>query len=367
MDNRLMLFALHQMEGIGWKTVSRLVRQFPVLSDILTLNYAEWLELGLTPLRAEQVTMGLQQLQSGRPDKQLKLYEERQIGWISVWDEDYPELLKETAEPPWILYFHGRLEFIHKPCIAMVGTRKPTAYGKVTAERLSESLSSAGICVVSGLARGIDSAAHEGALREAGGTIGVLGCSLDEVYPPENKLLYRRTSESGLLLSEYPLGTKPRPGLFPQRNRIIAGLSLGVVVVEAALKSGSLITADLALEASRDVFAIPGPISSPKSEGTLHWLKLGAKLVTGPGDILEEYAARISLKQKTNMNPKAVSKATLSADEQQIYDLLTSKPMNIEELLSQSQYKFGHLHSVLINLLMMQRIVELPGSVYTVP
>lgn len=367
MDNRLMLFALNQMQGIGWKTVAGLVRRFPELSDILTLRYADWLELGLTPVRSEQVIKGLQELESGHLDRQLKLYEDRHIGWVCLWDENYPELLRETAAPPWILYYRGRLEFAHKPCIAIVGTRKPTAYGKVTAERLSASLSSAGLCVVSGLARGIDSAAHEGALREAGGTIGVLGCSMEEVYPPENKPLYQRTAEGGLLLSEYPLGTKPRPGLFPQRNRIIAGLSLGVVIVEAALNSGSLITADLALEASRDVFAVPGPITSPKSEGTLHWLKLGAKLVTGPEDILEEYAAWISLNQKTYIKHTAESKPVLSADEQHIFELLSLKPMNIEELLQQSQYKFGHLHSVLINLLMMQRIVELPGSVYTVP
>ncbi|NTZ18224.1 DNA-protecting protein DprA [Paenibacillus sp. JMULE4] len=367
MNNRLVLFALHQMQGIGWKTVAGLVRQFPELSDIMMLKYVDWLELGLTPVRSEQVIKGMRELESGQMDRKLKLYEDRQIGWTCLWDADYPGLLRETAAPPWILYYRGHLELAHRPCIAMVGTRNPTAYGKVTAQRLSASLSSAGLCVVSGLARGIDSAAHEGALREAGGTIGVLGCSMEQVYPPENKLLYRRISEDGLLLSEYPLGTKPRPGLFPQRNRIIAGLSLGVVVVEAALNSGSLITADLALEASRDVFAVPGPITSPKSQGTLHWLKLGAKLVTGPEDILEEYRVRISFDQKTNIKPMVDTGSVLPADEQRIYDLLSLKPMNIEELLAQSQYKFGHLHSVLINLLMMQRIVELPGSVYTVP
>ncbi|KPV60690.1 DNA processing protein DprA [Paenibacillus sp. A3] len=367
MDNRSMLFALHHMEGTGSKTIGRLLRQFPQLCDILSLSYADWLEFGLTPVRAEQMVRGIGSLTEARLDTMRSRYEELHIEWVVLGDDRYPAMLLETADPPWILYYRGQLDIVNRPCIAMVGTRTPTAYGKMTAERLAESLSTAGVCVVSGLARGIDSAAHEGALRSHGSTVAVFGCSIETVYPPENKALYRKISECGLLLSEYPLGTRPHPGLFPQRNRIIAGLSLGVVVVEAALRSGSLITVDQALEASRDVFAVPGPISSPKSEGTLSLLKQGAKLITGAADILEEYAGRISLDQKAYIMNTTEAKPVLSKDEQKIVDMLQIRPLTIDELLSQSQFTFGHLHSVLINLLMTRRIVELPGSVYAVP
>lgn len=367
MDNRHMLFVLHHMEGIGWKTISTLVNQFPNLDQMKMFTKDDWLHSGIPASRVDLLVKGFQKMNSGTVEALLEEYDYKQIKWVTMWDEAYPELLREIPQPPWILYYQGNLELTKRVCIGMVGTRNPTAYGRLSAERLSLSLSEAGVCIVSGLARGIDKAAHDGALQGPGSTIAVLGCSMDQVYPPENKTLCRKIASEGLVLSESPLGTVMHPGLFPQRNRIIAGLSLGVVVVEAASKSGALITADQALDASRDVFAVPGPIYSPKSQGTLGLIKQGAKLVTGPEDVLEEYAARISLEQKAYIKNTIENVQVLSADELKILDLLASEKRTVDELLVQSQFTFGHLHSVLINLLMMRRIVELPGSVYTVP
>ena len=203
-------------------------------------------------------------------------------------DCEYPQLLKEIADPPPVLYIQGRVELLDSLCLAIVGSRAATAYGKRSSFLLAQGLASAGVTVVSGLALGIDSEAHGGALSVQGATIGVLGCGLDVVYPRQNSGLYSEIRKQGLLVTEYPLGTKPDGYRFPARNRIIAGLSRGVVVVEAARKSGSLITAEMALDEGRDVFAVPGQIDSFKSAGT-HWLlQQGAKLVQSTEDILVE-------------------------------------------------------------------------------
>ncbi|MDQ1913295.1 DNA-processing protein DprA [Paenibacillus sp. GD4] len=366
MDNRSILIALHETEGIGWKTIQQLLTIHPELTEVLEWNEQDFELTGFSQKKAAQLTHLLQSLDDKKYARLLQEYEDRGIGVLTLWDDNYPVLLKHTSQPPWVLYYKGEPDYLQLPCIGMVGTRTPTAYGKRTAEDLAEALSAAGLCVVSGLARGIDSASHEGALRQRGSTIGVLGCGIDQIYPQENKRLFERVGAQGLIVSEYPFGTKPRPGLFPQRNRIIAGLSLGVVVVEAALKSGSLITMDQALEESRDVFAVPGPITSPKSQGTLALLKQGAKLVTCVKDIVEEYAHRISLDESAYINRNRQLEP-LTNQEQKIIDILTFRSCHIDELLLQSQFTFGLLHSVLLNLQLKKRIVELPGSVYTIP
>jgi len=203
-------------------------------------------------------------------------------------DAKYPLALKEIADSPAVLYVQGRVELLNSLCLAMVGSRAATSYGKRCSFTLARDLAAAGVTVVSGLASGIDSEAHSGALSVQGATIGVLGCGLDVVYPKHNSGLYDRIRTDGLLVTEYPLGTKPDGFRFPARNRIISGLSRGVVVVEAARKSGSLITAEMALDEGRDVFAVPGQIDSKKSDGT-HWLlQQGAKLVQSAEDIRVE-------------------------------------------------------------------------------
>jgi DNA processing protein len=367
MDNRTILIMLHHLDHIGWKTIQQIVKRFPRLMDAAKFSLMNWVEMGFSKSKAEIITRAFLELDSDQTDKLLELYHSQAIGIITFFDVDYPHMLKQTAQPPWVMYYRGRAELMSSPCIAVVGTRNPTVYGRKIAEQFSEELSSAQVCIVSGLAKGIDGAAHEGALRQAGSTIAVLGCGIEQIYPPENKLLYKAIAENGLLLSEYPLQTKPHPGLFPQRNRIIAGLSLGVLVVEAAIKSGSLITADQALDESRDVYAVPGPVSSPKSQGTLALIKQGAKLVSCVEDILEEYPHRIVNQPSTYSKQKQSQQPELSTNERIILELLQQhQSMSIDELLSRSQFTFGHLHAVLLNLLMTKRVEQLPGSIYSI-
>lgn len=217
--------------------------------------------------------------------------------------------------------------------------------------------------MVSGLARGIDSICHEAALRSGGGTIAVVATGLDKVYPTENIELERRISQEGLVITEYPLGTKSHPGLFPQRNRIIAGLSRGTVVVEADSRSGSLITADAALEAGRDVFAVPGPITSPKSRGALELIKQGAKLVTSGLDIIEEYTSYLPTNViKTGNNSTTEQTADdfmiekkLTNEESHLYHILHQGPFILDDLLVRTGWDFGHLHSVLLSLIIKKR------------
>ncbi len=285
--------------------------------------------------------------------ERLGLYRKESAQIITIYDADYPPILKQVSQPPWILYALGRMELLGEPSIGIVGTRTPTAYGKKMAESLSFELSQAGMAVVSGLARGIDTEAHLGALKGKAGTIAVLGCPVDQVYPPENLSLYRDIAAQGVLISEYPIGTKVHPGLFfPLRNRIIAGLSLGVLVVEAAERSGSLITADQAMEESRDVYAVPGPATSPKSRGTLQLIKQGAKMVTEAGDILEEYGYALPSQE---VESSRQIHTILTNEEQLVYDLIHSEILTFDSLLETTRFDFGHLHAVLLSLILKKQ------------
>lgn len=363
MDNRTVLFALHEMPGIGWRTIHKLFSRLPSLDQLSTLSPSHLTPLDIVQSKAEFI---ISQLNDAFAADRMEAYHSRGIDIITRFDPMYPEWLGQIAQPPWILYAKGNTRLMKYPCIAMVGTRTPTAYGKKVAFQLAQELAGSGMTVVSGLARGIDSEVHRGALTRsaAGSTIGVLGCALDTVYPPENKNLYAQLAENGLLLSEFPLGTPVHPGLFPQRNRIIAGLSLGTLVVEAADRSGSLITADQALEASRDVFAVPGPITSPKSSGTLALIKQGAKTVTCVQDILEEYESLLCLDRSTYMKEANVAVIQLTRDEAELLQHLSWEPSTIDRLLTLSGFAFGQMHTVLLSLTMKKQIQQLPGSTF---
>jgi len=362
MDDRTILFALHEMEGIGWNSISRLVSQPIPLSEWMNASIEDLERIGIVTSKAVLIR---QMLSESYIENRLALYAKEGIDYITRLDPAYPQLLAETGRPPWVLYYRGHLDMLNKPLIGMVGTRVPTAYGIRAAEKLADQLSQVGWGVVSGMAKGIDSVSHEAALRSSGSTIAVLGTAINVVYPPENRSLHAEIVEKGLILSEYPIGTKSHPGLFPQRNRVIAGLSLGVLVVEAAERSGSLITADHALEASRDVFAVPGPISSPKSEGANRLIKQGAKLVSSAQDILEEYRHMIAV-EPVSARLDAPSPSKLTEPERLVYRILSHEPTTIDQLLEKSKYTFGHLHSVLLSLLMKKLIEQLPGSAYII-
>src|SRR5262249_44743724 len=203
-------------------------------------------------------------------------------------DEEFPAALREIFDPPLTIYTRGNRALMKEPAVAIVGSRRPTAYGRAVARRLAMDLAQKGLVIISGMARGVDSAAHEGAIEVGGNTIAVLGTGIDVPYPAENKKLYEQIGAKGLLISEFPLGTFPAPQNFPIRNRVISGLSLGVVVVEAAQYSGSLITARLAMEQNREVFAVPGSVTNKNSWGPHVLIKQGAKLVQDWQDVMEE-------------------------------------------------------------------------------
>ncbi|MFS1513212.1 DNA-processing protein DprA [Chengkuizengella sp. SCS-71B] len=364
MESRNILFGLHELNGIGWKTI-QLIYQ--------SIKHNKHIENGVEKLLSSDENSMMKNYNIPKSKAQiisknlnlnfiqcrLDIYKNENISFLTIFDEGYPKILKETPSPPWVIYYKGNLNLLDNNKLAIVGTRYPTVYGKMITEKLANQLSSLGFCIISGLARGIDSIAHKSAIDQFGSTIAVLGSGIDVVYPSENKQLYESIVNKGLVISEFPLGTKPHPGLFPQRNRIIAGLSLGTIVIEAAEKSGSLITADQALEMSRDIFAIPGPITSPKSQGTLSLIKQGAKMVTDLKDIVEEYEhmMKISYNEKNLTTSK-----TLSNDEQKIVGFLSSEPVTFEQILHKSDFTFGHLHSVLLSLLMKNVISQLPGS-----
>lgn len=277
-------------------------------------------------------------------------------------EENYPKMIKEIENRPPILYVRSEKDIkilSAEKAVAVVGTRKVTSYGRQVTEMITEGLVSAGLVIVSGLARGVDKIAHETAMRNNGLTIAVLGNGLDLIYPPEHKDLAKGIVESGgVLVSEFPLGTQAMPGNFPARNRIISGLSLGVVVTEAAEDSGSLITASNAAEQGREVFAVPGPITSPLSKGTSELIKKGAKLVSGVEDILEELGmGRVSRVPR-------VSRGELSEDENKIVDLLENENLTVDEIIRRLRSDSGKIGSLLSMLEIRGMVKNFGEGVY---
>lgn len=304
-----------------------------------------------------------------RIDQELDEIAKHQIRLLTWDDAEYPARLRTIFDPPPVLYARGHPECFQDILIAIVGSRRATAYGRAVAEKLSRELVIKGVSIVSGLARGIDSAAHVGALKGGGKTVAVLGCGVDVVYPPEHERLYTEICEHGALLSEFPLRSRPDRGNFPARNRIISGLSLGTVVVEADLQSGALITADMALEQGRDVFAVPGNITSPSSRGTNRLLKQGAQLVEHADDILHALSIEISQQISAGQpelpfHAPAPPPLSLTADEQRIYDLLSAQPQHIDALTVQSQLPSGAVSATLMMLEMKGAVKQQAGKLF---
>jgi DNA processing protein len=280
----------------------------------------------------------------------------------------YPGLLEEIYDPPLVLYAQGNMEIMEDPCIAIVGTRKPTIYGLQISQGMASDLGSRGIAVVSGLARGIDAAAHRGCLEGGGKTIAVLGCGIDIVYPKENRQLTKRIQGQGLLLSEFAPGTSPSPQNFPVRNRIISGLSLGTVIIEASEYSGSLITARLAMEQNRELFAIPGNLTSPQSFGPNFLIKQGAKLVQSWRDIVEELPSGLRqaiFSREDAKVPPAPELAMLSDEETSLIRLLKQdEAIQFDKLFKSSGLEIPRLSGLLLKLEAGGWIRQLPGNLY---
>ncbi|MDM7926827.1 MAG: DNA-processing protein DprA, partial [bacterium] len=283
---------------------------------------------------------------------------------MTLWDADYPELLRAAHDAPVLLYVKGPLDWSRFNGIAVVGTRFPTSTGREVAGRISEQLSAAGLTVVSGLARGVDTAAHRGALRGAGSTVAVTGSGVDVVYPPENRRLYLDILERGAVVSEFFMGAPPEASHFPRRNRIISGLCKAVLVVEAGEKSGALLTADIALEQNRDVFAVPGSVASPKSAGTNRLIQSGAKLVASAEDVLSEYPEiRRSRTPATAAAGAAPSAETglLSPAEKTLWDGLSSEPEHIDRIASENRLAVSEALAMLLSMELKSCVKQLTG------
>ncbi len=291
---------------------------------------------------------------------QHALIEKNDIQYLTIWDKDYPNLLKRISDAPVILFYRGNLKAPHPPALAVVGTRTPSNYGKVTTAEMVRQLISHGVSIVSGMARGIDTIAHHTAIQSGGETLAVLGCGLDQCYPPENRQLYQKIPDHGALISEFFVGTGPDAVNFPRRNRIISGLSLGTLVVEAGDRSGALITALFALNQNREVFAIPGNITSSKSLGSNRLIKQGGKLVQTVEDILDEISEFASRK---SLPPKIIPE-NLGPLEKKILGKLTDDPKHIDRLVMEVKETPSTVLAGLLTLELLGLVQQLAGKMF---
>ena len=322
------LASLQCVKGLGNAQLKHLLENFSSSKEIWFAGKGELLERGRLPEGTVEALLAFREKEPDHPKNLEEQCEKKGIKICSVFSKEYPKLLKEIYQPPVVLFYRGTLPREEDFCLAMVGSRKFTRYGERIALDFSESLAAAGITIVSGAARGIDTCAHLGAMKK-GKTIAVLGCGVDVAYPKENKSLLSRLSEQGAVISEYAPGTPPFPAFFPARNRIISGLCRGTVVVEAAKRSGSLITAELALNEGRDVFAVPGPIFSESSEGCNRLIQQGARLVTSAEDILKEYG-----RDGMGEEPVKETLAEMTPEEAEIYHVLSyDHPLSVDEII----------------------------------
>lgn len=296
---------------------------------------------------------------------EIKCVIEKEIKLIYFNHPDYPRRLKDIIDPPLYFYLKGSVSDRDANAISIVGTRMPTTYGRRVAEMLASELAQAGFTVISGMARGIDTFTHQAVMKAGGRSIGVLGCGVDVVYPPENIRLFKEMHEHGAIISEFPAGTGPHKKNFPQRNRIISGLSLGTVVVEAAERSGSLITVRFALEQGREVFAVPGNINSPVSKGTNNLIKQGAKLVTCTEDILEEFEQLLTAGLKNGIKGTPIEgKISLSSEEETVYNILTLEPKHIDQIMIECGVEPRIAMHLLLSLEIKGVVEQVPGSCF---
>jgi DNA processing protein len=342
--------ALNQIPGLGNEGLRRLLQAFGTPTQIFATP-AHTLQQVVQPVIAATISQGWDEA-SLTPITSWLADPHNHI--VTLADPDYPQALLNISNPPLLLYVKGRLELLNHPALAVVGSRNATPQGLSNAEAFAQAASAAGLCIISGMAHGIDAAAHHGGLREYGSSIGIVGTGLDKVYPAANRQLAHRLAQEGALISEFPLGTPPLAANFPRRNRLISGLSLGCLVVEASLQSGSLITARMALEQGRDVFAIPGSIHAPQTKGCHHLIKQGAKLVECAQDILEELG---HFSASTTLQPSVLEKHPLLMH-------LGFDPVDMDSLSQRSGLTIGALSAILLQLELDGDIATLQGGLY---
>ena len=369
-DSTLFWLALTRVEGLGARGAHQLVQHFGSPQAVYMASLTELEACGL-PARTAQAIFA----QAGQHEASKEKEAAGKAGarLVTYADDDYPPLLKQIPDPPLVLYLRGDVKILAQHAVAIVGTRKPTAYGQSVAHRLAGDLAQRHLAVVSGLARGIDSAAHRGALEVHGTTLAVLGSGIDVIYPREHTKLFEKIIQTGAVVSEFPMGTSPAPENFPIRNRIISGLALGVVVVEAAEYSGSLITARLATEQNREVFAVPGNITSAQSFGPNHLIKQGAKLVDQWLDVVEELPAEVRLQllpgaEASDEQPAPIGTASLfdqslTPDQKAVFDVLRAdESLFVDAIVSASELSQPRVLAALLELEMSGLIRQLPGK-----
>ena len=347
--------ALSLTRGLGGESARRLLKEFGTPEAVFAASIGSLKSVVKADVAAEIGTGVAEDLLAPA----LAWLEDGNNRIVTLADSDYPQALLNIPDPPLLLYVKGRLDLLNRSALAIVGSRSASPQGIRNAEAFAKSLSDAGLCIVSGLAHGIDAAAHRGAMRgqgtNPGGSIAVVGTGLDKVYPAANRDLAHALAQHGALVSEFPLGTPPLAGNFPRRNRLISGMSLGCLVVEAGLQSGSLITARLALEQGRDVFAIPGSIHAPQSKGCHALLKQGAKLVETAQDILEELGSLV-IAPVPGMDAQGADSALL--------EHLGFDPVDVDTLGARCGLTVSQLSAMLLTLELEGRVSALPGGLY---
>jgi len=350
---------LSSIPGIGRVTFRKLVALFGSPERALSSSPDELRKIGglSDKIAAEIVSFPWQE----HATREIAKAAEANVAIIIADSPAYPDNLRNTPDAPVYLYVKGALQPGDRNSIAIVGTRKPTHYGMTVTRRIAEELSSAGFTIVSGMARGIDTQAHRGALAAQGRTVAVLGCGIDVAYPPENKGLMEEISRSGAVVTENPFGTQPESGYFPSRNRIISGLSRGTIIIEAAEDSGSLITAKYALEQGRKLYAVPGNIGSVTSKGTNSLIKQGATLVECVEDILRDLGMQ---KQGKGQAIPTRPLPALTREEETVLCCITNEPKHIDIIMNETRSLAGRLSGVLINLELKWLAKQLPGKYF---
>lgn len=350
------MVALNMVGEIGSIRLKKLIEYLGSPEDILKASRQR-----LTAIYGigEKIADKIISLKEEDVGKELDLAKKSGLKVITIEDDDYPVNLKNIFDPPIVLYLKGKLKPEDSFAIGLVGSRRASFYGLSQAEGFSFGLAAHGFTIVSGMARGIDTYSHKGALKSGGRTIAVIGSGFNYLYPAENKKLAEEISENGAVISEFSLDTKPLPQNFPRRNRLISGLSLGVLVVEAARNSGALITADFALEQNREVFAIPGKIDSPTSFGTNELIKQGAKLTSNVFDILEEFVLPLPVEKKELIKNK---ESLESSEEERLFNLISLQAIQLEELVERAEMDIPRLSDILLKLQIRKLVKQLPGK-----
>lgn len=360
-EEKYFWLALNMVSGVGRKLYHRLISHFHSPQNVFQ---ASSFELQRVEGVGENLAKAIKTFEVDKAIQQeKKLIELNGVSVLTYLDVNYPVNLKKIFDPPPVLYFKGSIQKSDLIAVAVVGSRTPTRYGKYVTEKISTELAQRGITIVSGMASGIDSIAHRSAISVKGRTIAVFGCGVNMTYPAENRDLKANIQENGAIISEFPMSTKPARTNFPMRNRIISGLSLGTIIIEAAEKSGSLITSEFALEQGKDVFAVPGNINSPKSKGTNRLIKMGAKLIESADDVIEEFPHEMQMFLQKDVIRKTEA-IDLSDDEKKIYSLISEEESHIDTLIQESQLPSHKVSALLVQLELKGIIKQYSGKMF---